>query len=255
MRSALALTTAALLAVGAFAAARTTVPVGTAPATGSFDTGDKAKLGQTIREYLMANPEVIVEAMQEFERKQENQRDAVAEKAIKQYRKELLTDPDSPIAGNAAGDVTIVEFSDYQCPYCKRAHATVKALMAADPKIKLVFKDLPILGEPSRIAAAAALASVKQGKHLELHNALMEFGGKLDRDQIIEIAGKVGLDVALLQKDMEDAKIKEIIGRNAALASALGVRGTPAFVIGDQFVPGAVDTETLKQLVAAARKS
>ena len=158
MRSVLVLTTAALLAVGAFAAARTTVPVGTAPSSGSFDTGDKAKLGQTIREYLMANPEVIVEAMQEFERKQESQRDAVAEKAIKQYRKELLTDPDSPIAGNASGDVTIVEFSDYQCPYCKRAHATVKALMAADPKIKLVFKDLPILGEPSRIAAAAALA-------------------------------------------------------------------------------------------------
>ena len=131
----------------------------------------------------------------------------------------------------------------------------VKAVVAADKKVKLVFKDLPILGDASKVAAVAALAAVKQGKHLELHNALMEFGGKLDRDQIIEIAGKVGLDVALLQKDMEDAKIKEIIGRNAALASALGVRGTPAFVIGDQFVPGAVDTETLKQLVAAARKS
>ena len=112
MRSVLVLTTAALLAVGAFAAARTTVPVGTAPSSGSFDTGDKAKLGQTIREYLMANPEVIVEAMQEFERKQESQRDAVAEKAIKQYRKELLTDPDSPIAGNASGDVTIVDGRD-----------------------------------------------------------------------------------------------------------------------------------------------
>ena len=111
------------------------------------------------------------------------------------------------------------------------------------------------LVELQSLAAAAALASVKQGKHLELHNALMEFGGKLDRDRILEIAGKVGLDVAQLQKDMEDAKIKEIIGRNAALASALGVRGTPAFVIGDQFVPGAVDTETLKQLVSAARKS
>ena len=115
--------------------------------------------------------------------------------------------------------------------------------MAADGKVKLVYKDLPILGEPSRIAALAALASGKQDKHLALHNALMEFTGKLDRDRIMEIAGSVGLDVAQLQKDMEDPKLKEIIDRNMALATALGVRGTPAFVIGKQFVPGAVDAD------------
>lgn len=259
MRSVLALTTAVLVAVGVVAAARTTVspkggPLGGAANAAAFESGDKARLGQTIREYLLANPEVLVEAMQEYERKQESQRDAVAEKAIKQYRKELLSDPDSPIAGNPQGDVTVVEFNDYNCPYCKRAHSTMKSVLAADSKIKVVIKDLPILGEASKIAAAAALAAAKQGKHLAFHNALMEFSGRLDRDRILEIAGKVGLDLVQLQTDMEDGRIKDIFSRNAALASALGVRGTPAFVIGDNFVPGAVDADTLKQLIAAARK-
>ena len=178
----------------------------------------------------------------------------MALKAISQHRTELLSDPESPTAGNANGDVVIVDFNDYQCPYCKRAHLALKSVVAADGKVKVVYKDLPILGEPSRIAALAALAAVKQGKHLALHNALMEFSGKLDRDRIMEIATSVGLDIALLQKDMDDPKFKQLIDRNMALASALGVRGTPAFVIGDQFVPGAIDSDALKQLIADARK-
>jgi protein-disulfide isomerase len=197
---------------------------------------------------------VLVEAMQEFERRQDSQRDSVAQKAISQHKAELFSDPEAPFSGNASGDVVVVDFNDYQCPYCKRAHLAMKSVVAADGKVKIVYKDLPILGEPSRIAALAALASVKQGKHQALHNALMEFSGKLDRDRILEIAASVGLDVALLQKDMEDPKFKQLIERNMALAGALGVRGTPAFVIGDQFVPGAVDADALKQLIADARK-
>jgi protein-disulfide isomerase len=131
----------------------------------------------------------------------------------------------------------------------------VKSILESDGKVKLVLKDLPILGDASRIAALAALAARAQHKHLALHNALMEFTGKLDREKIMEIAGSVGLDVAQLQKDMEDPKLKEIIDHNRAQASALGVRGTPAFVIGEHFVPGAIDADSLKQLIAAARKS
>jgi protein-disulfide isomerase len=255
MRSVLLILCGGLIAVGALLGVRATMPsqlAAAAPAAAM--SGDKAALGKAIREYLIANPEVLVEAMQELERKQDSQRDTVAQKAIQENRTQLLSDPDSPIAGNPNGDVTIVEFSDYQCPYCKRTHSVVKSVLASDSKVKLVFKDLPILGEPSRIAALAALASRAQHKHLAFHNALMEFNGKIDRDKIMEIAGSVGLDVAQLQKDMEDPKLKEIIDRNLALASALGVRGTPAFVIGNQFVPGAVDANTLKQLIADARK-
>lgn len=254
MRSILLAVCAALVGGGALLAAGATTPARlTAPAA-TADAGDKGALGKRIREYLIANPEVLVEAMQELERKQDNQRDAVAQKAIRQHKAELLADPDSPSSGNASGDVVIVDFNDYQCPYCKRAHQAVKQVVAADGKVKVIYKDLPILGEPSRIAALAALAAAKQGKHLAFHDALMETSAKLDRARIFEIAASVGLDVALLEKDMEDPKFKQLIDRNMALAGALGVRGTPAFVIGDQFVPGAVDAAALKQLIADARK-
>jgi protein-disulfide isomerase len=252
MRSILLILSGGLVAVGILLAARGTLPVGAA-APAFPTTGEQAALGKSIRDYLMANPEVLVEAMQELERKQDSQRESVAQKAIQENRAALMSDPDSPVVGDPNGDVTIVEFSDYQCPYCKRAHTAVKAVLAADSKVKLVFKDLPILGEPSRIAAIAALAARAQNKHLALHDALMEFNGKLDRARIMEIAGTVGLDVSKLQKDMEDPKLKGIIDRNMALASALGVRGTPAFVIGNQFVPGAVDADTLKRMINDAR--
>ena len=251
MRSILLILCGGLIAIGAILGVRA-LPDRMAAAPEL--TGDKAALGRAIRDYLMANPEVLVEAMQELERKQDSQQSSQAQKAIQENRSALLSDPETPIAVNPDGDVTIVEFSDYQCPYCRRAHAAVKAVLAADSKVKLVFKDLPILGEPSRIAALAALASRAQNKHLALHNALLEYNGKLDRDRIMEISASVGLDIAQLQKDMEDPKLKAVIERNMGLASALGVRGTPAFVIGKQFVPGAVDADTLKQMIADARK-
>jgi len=243
-----------LIAAGAVVAARATAPAFTTMSASTPIPADKTALGKSIHDYLMANPEVLVEAMQELERKQDSERDTTAQKGIQQYSRELTSDPDSPISGNPNGDVTVVEFSDYQCPYCKRAFSAVKSVVAADGKVKLVYKDLPILGEASRIAAFAALASRNQNKHEVFHNALMEFNGKLDRDRIMEIATSVGIDTTQLQKDMEDPKIKQIIDDNMALASALGVRGTPAFVIGKQFVPGAVDADALRQLIADARK-
>ncbi len=258
MRSLLLATLVGLIVIGAAVASRTSLPrIKEAPmsAAAATDSPVPADLGKSIRAYLMANPEVLVEAMPELERKQDSQRDAVALKAIAQNEAELFRDPESPVGGNPAGDVTIVEFNDYQCPYCKRAYQAVKSVTGTDGKVKIVYKDLPILGEASRIAALAALASIKQGKHKELHNALMEFNGKLDREKILEVATAVGLDIAQLQKDMDDPKLKQIIERNMALAGALGVRGTPAFVIGKQFVPGAVDAEALKALIADARKS
>ena len=254
MRFILLLICGGLVAAGALLAASTITPGRPGDATAAAPS-DRTALGKEIREYLLANPEVLVEAMQELEHKQDGQRDAVAQKGIEENQAALFGDVDSPVGGNPNGDVVIVEFNDYQCPYCKRTHVAMKSVVGADGKVKVIYKDLPILGEASKIAAVAALASVKQGKHLAFHNALMEFTGKLDRDKILEIAASVGLDRAQLEKDMENPKLKQIIDRNLALASALGVRGTPAFVIGKQFVPGAVDAAALKQLIADARKS
>jgi protein-disulfide isomerase len=259
MRSFLLLLCGALLGAGAFLAAGATSPVSIAnapePAESMSGGGaGNAGLGKSIRAYLMANPEVLVDAMAELEKKQDSQRDTVAQKAIQQNQAELLRDPGTPSTGNAESDVTIVEFSDYQCPYCKRAHTAVKSVLASDAKVKLVYKDLPILGEASKVAAAAALASVRQGKHDAFHDALMANTAKLDSDLIFKIAASVGIDVTQLQKDMDDPKIKDVIDRNLALAQELGVRGTPAFVIGKQFVPGAVDADALKQMISDARK-
>jgi protein-disulfide isomerase len=259
MRTPLLVICAALILAGALVAARATAPDRlAAAAAGGTATGDSPKdqsaLGKSIREYLLANPEVLVEAMQELERRQDSQRDAIAQKGVQENQAELFHDADSPVGGNPNGDVVIVAFNDYQCPYCKRAYQALKSVAATDGNVKIIYKDLPILGEASKIAAAAALASVKQGKHVVYHNALMEFTGKLDHDRILEIAGSVGLDRAQLEKDMEDPNLKKIVERNLALATALGVRGTPAFVIGKQFIPGAVDAAALKQLIAEARK-
>jgi protein-disulfide isomerase len=254
MRSILLIVTAAFVAAAVFVAGRVTAPSAVRTAAVS-QAPDQAVLEKSIRAYLLANPEVLVEAMQEYERRQDNEATATASKVIKDKQADLFQDADSPVGGNAQGDVVVVEFNDYQCPYCKRTHLAMKSVVGADGKVKVIYKDIPILGEASKIAALAALASVKQGKHVPLHNALMEYSGKLDRDKILEIATSVGLDRAQLEKDMEDPKLKEIIERNMALASALGVRGTPAFVIGKQFVPGAIDAAALKALIADARKS
>jgi protein-disulfide isomerase len=243
-----------LVIAGAVVATAATSPRKLAAQPAMAMTGDKAALGKSIRDYLMANPEVLVEAMQELEKRQDSQRDAVAQKGVQENQAELYRDAETPVGGNPNGDVTIVEFNDYQCPYCKKAYQAMKSVVGADGKVRIIYKDLPILGDASKIAAQAALASMKQGKHQALHNALMEFGGRLDRDKILEIAVGVGVDRAQLEKDMEDPKIKALIERNLSLASALGVRGTPAFVIGKQFVPGAVDAAALKQLIADARK-
>ena len=186
-----------LVLAGAVVAATATSPrrLAAAPAASPMPlTADQAALGKSIRDYLMANPEVLVDAMQELERKQDSQRDAVAQKGVQENQAELYRDPDSPVGGNPNGDVVIVEFNDYQCPYCKRAYQAVKSVAGADGKVKIIYKDLPILGEASKIAALAALASAKQGKHQPMHDALMEFTGKLDRDKILEIAVGVGID-------------------------------------------------------------
>ncbi len=254
MRTILLVTCGALVAVGAIVVALATAPARLAGA-GPGPSADRSTFGKSIREYLLANPEVLVEAMQELERRQDSQREAVAQKGVQEHQAELFRDPDSPIGGNPNGNVVVVDFNDYQCPYCKRAHQAVKSVLASDSNVKVIYKDLPILGEASKIAALVALASTRQGKHQALHDALMENNGKLDRDRIFEIAASVGLDRAQLDKDMQDPKLKAIIDRNLALAAALGVRGTPAFVIGKQFVPGAVDANTLKQLIVDARKS
>ena len=157
------------------------------------------------------------------------------------------------VAGNPQGDVTVVEFFDYQCGYCKAVQADTQTLIKGDSKLRFVLKEFPILGPASVVASKAALASRGQGKYVEFHNALMAQRGQLDEAVIMRLAKSVGLDTDRLKKDMDSPDVLKVIAANQALAEKLNIRGTPAFVFGDELVPGAIKLDDMKRLTDAAR--
>jgi protein-disulfide isomerase len=231
----------ALIALPATAGAQSTPP-------------DREAIEKIIRDYLMKNPEVIIEAVQQLEKRQQDARAQAAQQVIAQRKAELISDPGTPVGGNPDGDVTIVEFFDYHCGFCKRAHPTMQSVLKADPKIRVAYKQMPILTPNSRVAAAGALAAAKQGKYKEMHDALMEARGELTKDRVLKIAADLKLDAGKLEKDMAAPDINQQIDRSLELARALGIDGTPAFVIGNKVIPGAVDAGVLRAAVADARK-
>jgi protein-disulfide isomerase len=209
---------------------------------------------QRVREYLLENPEVIMEALRILEQRQRAAEAENLNRTIAERSEEILNDPAAPVGGNPSGDVTLVEFFDYNCPYCRRVAPTVVELEEADPDLRLVYKEFPILGSGSQFAARAALASRRQGKYVPFHNALMQAADQVTEETAMETAREVGLDTEQLRADMQDPAIQDAIARNLQLANALGITGTPSFVIGDEVVPGAVDLRTLQSLIARARR-
>jgi protein-disulfide isomerase len=210
---------------------------------------------QRVREYLLKNPEVIMEALQVLEERQRAAEAETFKRTIAERSDEILNDPAAPVGGNPQGDVTLVEFFDYNCPYCRRVAPTVVELEEADPDLRLVYKEFPILGPGSEFAARAALAARNQGKYVPFHNALMRATDQVTEQTVIEIAREVGLDIERLDQDMRDPAIEEAIARNLKLANDLGITGTPSFVIGQEIVPGAADLGTLQDLIARARQN
>jgi protein-disulfide isomerase len=210
---------------------------------------------QRVREYLLKNPEVIMEALQILQGRQRAAEAENVKRAIAGHREEILNDGAAPVGGNPTGDVTLVEFFDYNCPYCRKVAPTVVDLEEADPGLRIVYKEFPILGPGSQFAARAALASRKQGKYVPFHNALFQATKQIAEETVMEVAHTVGLDTEQLKADMQDSAIQEAIARNLQLANALGITGTPSFVIGDRVVPGAVDLTTLQGLIGDARRN
>lgn len=203
--------------------------------------------GQRVREYLLANPEVIVEAMQALEARRLQAEDGEARSVLAARAYEVFRDPDSPVGGNAEGDVTMVEFFDYNCPYCRQVASVMAEAEAGDPGLRVVYKEFPILGPGSIFAAD------RQGRYVEFHQALMDADGRVDETSVLAIAEEVGLDVDRLKQDMQDPAIQAEIDGNLELAQALRITGTPGFVIGDQFLRGATDLDTMAGLIEAAR--
>ncbi|MBT3305463.1 MAG: DsbA family protein [Alphaproteobacteria bacterium] len=232
------------------------VAQGKTPAAAMTDA-EREKIESVVKDYILSNPEVIIEAIQGLRERDERANREKAQGNLVKLQGELLRDPDSPVGGNPKGDVTVVEFFDYRCGFCKRVFPDILTLMESDKNVRYVYKEYPILGPDSVTASKAALAAwnVDKTKYNAFHKTMMGSKGALSPDRVMKFAAKVGYDVNALKKAMRDPRIESLIEKNFKLAKALDINGTPAFIIGDQVIRGAVDLATLKLLVSKARGS
>lgn len=228
------------ISTGALAAETTSAPK-------ALTTAD---VEQIVHDYIMKNPEVILTAVDDYQKKSQRQTQGAA---LEKNKDAIFNDTSSPIVGNPKGDVTIVEFMDYNCHYCKLSFPTVLSMIAKDKNLRVVMKDFPILGPTSETAAKWALAAQKQKKYLEFHKALMENKAPISDELLEKTATDTGLDVAQIKKDIQGSDILLQIEKNRSLASNLGLSGTPAFVIGDTVVFGAYSQEEMEKMVFDAR--
>ncbi len=206
----------------------------------------------TIERYIRAHPEVIEQSLQGLLAKREAELRDHQKTALVTKQQELVHDPASPVSGNPKGEITLVEFYDYRCGFCKKAASAVTELQKVDSRVRVVYKDLPILGEPSELAAKAALASQVQGKHQAFHEALLASHADMTKESVMKIAVNVGLNAKRLEADMANPKWQAVIDKNRVLARELGISGTPGFIVGNELVPGWLDLNGLKELIARA---
>jgi len=242
----LLLATALSLSVSAFAAD-----------TDTISNMTKKDLEAHIKEFLFNNPEVITEAIQNMRQQEMKNMKLRAEKALERNKNKLINDTSSPSLGDPKKtDVTVVEFFDYHCGYCKHMLPAIKKIMKEDPKVRFVFKDLPILSEDSIYAAKIALAvwNVAPEKYFDYHTALMEHKGQYNENMLLDTAAKLGIPKAKVREVADSEVVKEALKNNRAIALDMEIRGTPAFIIGDNFLPGAIDEDLMKQAISAARK-
>lgn len=230
-----------------------------APAA-SFSSNQKQQIEQIIHDYLVNKPEVLIEASKSLQKKQMAEVSSKAKDGIAKNASSLFNSTQSPTLGNAKGDITIVEFLDYQCGHCKTMSPIIAELVKADPKLKVIIRGLPIFGESSKTATKAVIAATKQGdKFISFNEALLSTTGPLNEKNIFELAKKAGLDVSKLKKDMGSSEVENEIKENFRLAREIGLMGTPAFVVGNtgytktEFVAGAASKEDLTALIAKLR--
>jgi len=215
----------------------------------------EARIKELVYQAIRENPEIVMEAVAILQKREDDAQTAQTQSVLSNQRQMLERDPNAPVLGNPEGDVTIVEFFDYNCPYCKRAMPEVQALLASDKNVRLVYREWPILGEGSVFATRAALASRAQGKYEEMHWAMMGLKGRIGEERVMKVAKDLGLDLDKLRADMNSPEVEEHIATSMQLAQALGFNGTPSFVIGQSLVPGFVEQAQLQKFVDESRKS
>lgn len=209
---------------------------------------------QIVREYILQHPEVIIESFRLYQARQQTAEKDLAKEELSASLTDLQQDPSSPATGKTGG-VTIVEFFDYHCGYCRRDEDTISKLLANHPDIRFVFKEFPILGPESTLAAKAGLAANLQGDYLKFHHALMTLTGPITMNAIADLALKQGLDVQKFTSAMESPQVQATLARNRDLGNKIGVKATPTFVVGSELVSGAIDAPAFERLIAQAKQS
>jgi protein-disulfide isomerase len=224
----------------------------------SFSDSQRGEIERIVKEYLVAHPEVLQEVISEMEKRQTEAESVKHKEGIKQYSQALFYSPRQVTIGNRQGDVTLVEFFDYNCGYCKRALSDLLNLMKDDPKLRVVLKEFPVLGpgsvEAAQVAVAVRMQDPSGKKYLEFHQKLLGGRGQADRAHALAAAKEVGLDIARLEKDMAGDETKATLEENMRVAEALGLNGTPSYVVGNEVVVGAVGLAALKEKVGSARQ-
>jgi protein-disulfide isomerase len=209
---------------------------------------NEADIKRLALEAILEKPEILIEALSIL---QERENVALAEAqtdALSELRDDF--EQNAPIFGNLDGSVTLVEFFDYNCGYCRRAAPEVKAVLEASKDVRIIYREFPILGPGSEVAARASLAARNQGKYQQFHEAMMALNGQAVEASVMKIAGDVGLDLEVLKTDMQSELVNEHIAASLRLAEALGITGTPTFVLGDEIIPGVIERGTLLEKIA-----
>ena len=222
-------------------------------ADAAFSPAQREAIGQIVREYLLKNPEVLVEVSAELDKRRKAEEADKQAQVLLSEKKSIFRSPHDFVLGNPDGDITVVEYFDYNCGWCKRALTEVTKLTDQDKNVRVVMKEFPIFGEHSTFAAKAALASIKQNKYWEFHTALMR-AKQVTTDNTMQIAKSVGIDVAALEKEMQDPIYDRAIAENSRIAQALGMQGTPGFIVDSRVNFGYVPASGLKDMLADIRK-
>jgi len=223
-----------------------------APAA-EFTPTQRAEIVAIVRDALKQDPSILRDAVVALQADESERSQQAARAAIAQSRDRLVT-PADPVAGDPRGDVTIVEFFDTRCPYCRKLEPVMESFLVRDRKVRLVYKDLPILGPASVLGTKALLAAQRQDQYGRMRDAVMKLPPDTTTEQIEAAARALGLDWPRLARDMDDPAVQARIDANIKLAHDLGIQGTPALVIGNDLVPGAMDLLELQKAVAEARR-
>ena len=254
--------------VGALALGLLTLPLPAAPAgaqqsqsdrqseadASPFSAAERNAIDRRVREYILDNPEIIMQAVQILRDRQEQQAQNARRRGVREHARALRETGPLPVLGNPDGDVTIVEFFDYRCPYCRQVANLALDVAKADGNVRVIYKEYPILGPDSEVASRAAIAAAMQGRYAGFHKALMNDVQTVDRDSVMRLAKAMDLDVERLQADMQSDEVDQTIQRTRRLGQQLQIDGTPAFVVGTEVAPGAISEQKLQQMIAQARQ-